>query len=208
MSSAIPAVVLAAGRGRRLGDVAKATLETRSGETFLAAIQACAHLAGVDRAVVVIGPPHDARSGAEAARLCWPTVRNPHPERGMASSVELGFAHVCATWPDAPAALLWPVDHARVTAPSVRRVIAACRPDGAVIPTYRGRGGHPAGFGRELWPALTRCQALPHGARSVLHSLRHKTPERVTRIELDDVGLIADIDTPGDARRAHPVDSR
>lgn len=192
------AVILAAGAGRRLGGAAKALLPLPDGTSFLAAIAVCARAAGVQPCVVVIGPPHDRATAAEARRLGLAVVHNPAPRRGMASSVALGFAYLAEHLATATAGLLWPVDHPRVQAGTVGAVIRACAPDSAVVPAYQGRGGHPAAFGRSLWPALRGCAAEPEGARSVLRRLAATAPERVVRLEVDDIGVVADVDTHQD----------
>lgn len=213
MTAAV-AVILAAGAGRRVGGVAKALLRRADGTTLLEAVVTCARGAGVSGCIVVVGPPHDVVTSAEAARLGVPVALNPAAHLGMASSVATGFARLLAgdpaprydAAPDAAPAvialptigLLWPVDHAAVQPDTVRAILRACTPDGAAVPTYQGRGGHPAGFGRGLWPALATCTEAPQGARSVLHELGRIAPERVIRLAVDDAGVIADIDTPGD----------
>jgi CTP:molybdopterin cytidylyltransferase MocA len=202
LSSAV-AVILAAGAGRRVGGVAKALLRRADGTTLLEAVVTCARAAGVSGCIVVVGPPHDAVTSAEAARLGVPVAHNPEAHLGMSSSVATGFAHLLADAPDAAGdapmlGLLWPVDHAAVQPGTVRTIIQACATDGAAVPTYQGRGGHPAGFGRGLWPALATCTGAPQGARSVLHELARTAPDHLVRIAVDDAGVIADIDTPED----------
>jgi molybdenum cofactor cytidylyltransferase len=198
-------VILAAGAGQRLGGVAKALLRLAGGMTVLEAVVTCARAAGVARCVAVVGPPHDGVTTAEAARLGVAVTYNPAPERGMASSVALGFEHLRACCPEAAIGLLWPVDHAAVQPETVRAVVRACATDGAVVPTYQGRGGHPAGFGRSLWPALAACMDAPEGARSVLRQLARDTPGRVLRLAVDDAGVLADIDTPSDIDKSSDI---
>ena len=205
-SPVVVAVILAAGAGRRVGGVAKALLRRADGTTLLEAVVTCARAAGVSRCIVVVGPPHDGVTAAEAARLGVAVAHNADAHLGMASSVATGFAHLLAGDPAPTPALteqptiglLWPVDHASVQPATVRTIIRACVPDGAAVPTYQGRGGHPAGFGRVLWPALATCAGAPQGARTVLHELARIAPDHVVRIEVDDAGVIADIDTPED----------
>jgi molybdenum cofactor cytidylyltransferase len=224
------AVILAAGAGQRLGGVAKAMLRLDGGPTLLEAVITCAAAAGVSRCVVVVGPPHDVVTAAEARRLGAAVVHNPAPARGMASSVATGFGYLLASGSGGTAArttggtpkdtiagtvagmvadaiagtvagavgLLWPVDHARVQPATVAAVARACAPDGAAVPTFQGRGGHPAGFGRALWPALAACTDAPQGARSVLRELAERAPGRVLRIAVDDRGVVADVDRPED----------
>jgi molybdenum cofactor cytidylyltransferase len=197
-AAAAAAVILAAGAGHRLGGMAKALLPLAGGMTLLEAVVTCARAAGVSRCMVVVGPPHDEVTTAEATRLGVPVTRNSAPHRGMASSVALGFEHLLARCPEAAVGLLWPVDHAAVRPETVRALLRACAAERAVVPTYQGLGGHPAGFGRALWPAMVACVDAPEGARSVLRLLAQDAPDRVLRIEVEDRGVVADIDTPED----------
>ncbi|ACY17681.1 nucleotidyltransferase family protein [Haliangium ochraceum] len=198
------AVILAAGAGLRLGGRAKATLRSATGDSFLAAVAACARAAGVMRAVVVVGPPHQRESADEAARLGLEVVLNPEPARGMASSLALGFARLR---PDARCGLLWPVDHAAVQVETVRAIAAACPPAGALVPTWQGRGGHPSAFAPALWPALIACASAPagQGARDVLRSLPSAGEGRLQRLAVADAGVRLDVDTPADLARIRSV---
>lgn len=181
----LAAVVLAAGAGRRLGGVAKALLPAGDG-TFLARVAATAAAAGVAEAYiyVVVGPPHGAQVAAAARALGATIVENPAPERGMASSIALGFAALPA---DVDAAFLWPVDHPWVRVETVRALAAA----GEGVPVYAGRGGHPPLVGRARFADLAAADAMPHGARDVLRG-------RLARIEVDDPGVVRDVDVPAD----------
>lgn len=189
----IAAVILAAGAGRRLGTVAKALLEHADGTSFLARIAGVCRELGVDQICVVVAEPHRARTEAEAERLGLSFAHNPHPERGMSSSVAVGFAYADARL-SATAALLWPVDHARVNRDTVARLVQRAAVDRIAIPTLHGRGGHPTLFGRQLWPELARCDEADDGARSVVRA----DPARVDRVPVTDIGVRADVDTPAD----------
>lgn len=183
------AVILAAGAGRRLGGAAKALLRDADNLSFLEVVASRARRAGVTEIAVVVGPPYGDEVAAEAERLNLDVVRNPNPERGMASSVALGFAHLIETGA-ADAALLWPVDHAAVTGDTVAAVLAA---DSVIaVPTYGGRGGHPTLFRAPVWPELVACAGAPDGARSVVRS----EAGRVIRFAVDDPGVVADVDVP------------
>lgn len=188
------AVILAAGAGRRLGGVAKALLPTPAGDTFLAAIVACARAAGAGDIAVVAGEPFCDAVAREAERAGCDVVVNPRPERGMASSVACGFAHLLRAT-SASAALLWPVDCPLVRPDTVARLAASTRP--IAVPVYRGRGGHPARFRREVWAELVACAEAEAGARSVVRA----DPGRVDRVAVDDPGVLADVDRPEDVPR-------
>lgn len=188
------ALILAAGAGRRLGTVAKAVLELDDGRTFLGAVKGCAASAGVSDGVVVVGPPHHEVTEREARRLGLEVAYNPDPGRGMASSVEIGVARAGQRFAGCEVLLLWPVDHPRVQPATVAEVVARTPLRGAAIPVAGGRGGHPSGFGRAVWPALSRCSAMEQGARGVIAALSQDG--QVVRFEVADPGVIADIDTP------------
>lgn len=199
-------VVLAAGAGRRMGGVAKALLPIRRGaatgaaaggvETYLARIVATARAAGVSRGVAVVGPPYGDTVAASARALGLDVVENLEPARGMASSLELGFAWAAES-SELETALLWPCDHPAVAPDTVRALFAAfaaAEPaPAAVIPTVEGRGGHPALIARSLFAALASCAGLPEGARSVLRAAQP------LRLPLLDRGCVADVDVPADA---------
>ena len=190
----VVSVIVAAGAGRRLGGVAKALLPSaEAGVTFLARIAATAAAAGASRAVVVVGPPHDERVAAEARRLDLEVAENPDPDRGMSSSVAIGFAHAAERFAGAMAGLLWPVDHARVALATVTGLVGDATADAILVPTWRGRGGHPTAFGRDHWAALAGCDRLSRGARSVLDGATH-----VRRIEVADPGVVVNVDHPAD----------
>ena len=184
------AVILAAGRGERLGVVAKALL-LHGGRSFLDLILDLAAQSGAsDRRVVVAAPFATEVSAAARVRNAV-VVENPDPSRGMASSIACGFsallADSVATW-----ALLWPVDHPRVHAATVVARLIEDDDCDAVIPTVHERGGHPIVVKRRLWAALAGCGDAPMGARSVL------SVARVRRIACNDMGVIADVDVPAD----------
>ena len=193
-AGAAVAVILAAGAGRRLGGVAKALLRRPDGVSYLESLANTASAAGVSGCVVVIGEPFAEVTRGEARRLGLEVVVNPAPERGMSSSVEVGFGQAGRGFPGAATGLLWPVDHARVRPDTVRRIIARARPGNIVVPMCAGRGGHPGGFGRDLWPELRRCGSAEQGARTVVHD----HPARVVRIDVDDPGVVDDVDRPTD----------
>jgi CTP:molybdopterin cytidylyltransferase MocA len=182
------AVILAAGAGTRLGGVAKAMLKTRRGLTFLDQIVLSAREVGLDRCVVVVGPPFGAEVAAHAGTLGLSIVENPEPERGMASSIALGFGALLEL-EDVTEAWLWPVDHPDVRTSTLEALIAARGSHVAARPTVDGRGGHPPLIARALFEELARCESEPEGARSVL--ARADT----IHVAVADVGAVRDVDT-------------
>lgn len=187
------AVILAAGAGMRLGGVAKALLAAGNGRTFLAQILTTARAAGLDRAIVVVGPPFAEEVAAHAVDLNADVVLNPHPERGMATSVALGFEAIASTACDA--AWLWPVDHPDVRQSTLHELERALDQHEAARPTFGNRGGHPPLISRHLWPQLAACGDAPQGARSVL------LEADVVDVEVNDEGCVRDVDTAIDLEK-------
>jgi molybdenum cofactor cytidylyltransferase len=193
-------VILAAGAGTRLGGVAKALLAGRDGRTFLASIVAIAREAGAGDAVVVVGPPFGDAVAAEAHEVGARVVVNPAPQRGMASSVALGFGALAgmparagaANREELDAAWLWPVDHPHVQVATLRRLSAALMHHDAARPVHAGRRGHPPLVARSLFARLAAGTDAPGGARSVLASAD------VIDVVVDDPGCVRDVDTPAD----------
>ena len=96
------------------------------------------------------------------------------------------------------------VDLPGVQADTIRRlcsVAAACdRATLVVRPGVRGRHGHPVLWHRDAWPQL-RAAPVESGARSVVHALVDEG--RVVDVEVDDEGIVRDIDTAADYAAAN-----
>jgi molybdenum cofactor cytidylyltransferase len=197
------AVILAAGAGVRLGGVAKALL-AKDGRTFLQSIVETCREVGIEHPIVIVGPPFAAAVGSAAERLGAAVVVNPEPERGMASSVALGFraigelaadatgSEVAASFAGVQAAWLWPVDHPFVAPATLRTLMSALMNHDAARPVYGGRGGHPPLIARSLFAPLARSEDVDGGARRVLAAAD------TLDVVVDDPGCVRDIDTPVD----------
>lgn len=183
------AVILAAGAGSRLGGLAKALLKIER-DTYLQRIARVARVAGVSDVVVVVGRPYGHEVGDHARELGLNVVVNPLPERGMASSVALGFAALAEY--EAESAWLWPVDHPGVQVETLHRLIAGLGTHEVAQPRLGDRGGHPPLVARRLWSKLATCGSLEGGARAVF------AKADVVRIDVDDHGVIRDVDTAAD----------
>jgi molybdenum cofactor cytidylyltransferase len=79
--------------------------------------------------------------------------------------------------------------------PETVRIIARALSEGAAIaaPAYRGERGHPVGFARRFRDELSALRG-DAGAREILTA----HPDWVTLYEVDDPGVLRDIDEPSD----------
>ena len=191
----IAAVLLAAGGSTRMG-CPKPLLPFGRGTLLDAALRPLVDAPGIDRVHVVLG----CRAGEVAARLAAPAkvtlVRNPRWELGMASSIRCGVRSLPA---GVTAVLLALGDQPRVPGAAIARVITAwraARPEPLiVIPTFRGRRGHPVLFDGRLRARLERLGGQD-GARGLVRRLAARVLEVPTR----QAGILLDVDTPAEYR--------
>jgi molybdenum cofactor cytidylyltransferase len=208
-------VLLAAGRGRRMGGGKMLRpLPAPDGRPLVVA--AFAVLARVcDRVVVIRGADGEAvaealaaaagaAAAADAATASIDFIEGD-PAAPMLGSIRRGLR--AARELDASAAvLLHPGDVPAPAPATVDAVIAAGRaaeagedPGRAVMPEVDGRGGHPA------WlppAAIDRVLALDDEHPGGLRAYWRGHPAFRIRLPLDDAGCRADVDTPADLRRA------
>ena len=189
----IAALILAAGESSRMG-TPKATLAYR-GRTFLELIVTTLREAGLDRIVVVLG--HQSEEIQRQVKIEHAlVVVNPGYRSGQTSSLQAGLRALAADDPDA--VLLCLVDHPAVSAATVKRVVGSFGQQQApvVIPTYHGRRGHPVLIGRQLFDELLGL-TRDAGADSVVRKYRPVAKF----VEVDDEGVILDVDDPESYRR-------
>jgi molybdenum cofactor cytidylyltransferase len=128
-----------------------------------------------------------------ASGLRWHLEAGAHA--GMGDSIA---AAVRATQ-DAPGWLVLPGDLPLVRPQSLRAVATALADHVVVVPWYRGRRGHPVGFAAACRDALL----LLEGAEGAAPVVREQAQRHsVTRLDLDDPGIVTDIDTVQDLAEA------
>lgn len=178
----VGALVLAAGSGRRMGAAGKLTADFR-GKPLVAHAVDAALAAGLP-VLVVLGDRADAVRAALAGREIAFTHALDHAE-GMAASLRAGIAAVPLEWD----ALLVVLGDMPLIRPATLAALASTQ--GIVIPLYDGRRGNPVRWPRAHFPALAALTG-DTGARALLD--RHS----VNLVNVDDPGILADIDTPAD----------
>lgn len=189
----VEAILLAAGESRRMG-YPKPLLRLGS-RTFLE-ILAAAMLQSAARLIVVVGAHAGAVRDAVPDDPRIVVVENPGYLRGQLSSIKAALPHVS---PDAGGALVHLADHPMVRAETFAAVIDGFRrlQKPIAIARYRGRRGHPVLFARELFAELAAAPE-DQGARVVVAA----DAARVAYIDVDDPGVLTDLDTPEDLERA------
>lgn len=196
-------VILAAGESSRMGSdkalllwpppSSDSTAAVSSRQTFLSAtIQALN--AYNDMVIVVVG-----KNEANLAPVVYSTgaslVRNPAPELGQFSSLQVGLREVLNRGRDA--AMVTLVDRPPVNAATLESLRstfeAAADAVWAVVPEYRGKHGHPIIVGREMIEVFLRAPATA-SARDI----QHQYQQRIEYAEVDDPFVAWNVDTPQD----------
>jgi len=189
----ICAIILAAGRSRRMG--AQKLLLPLGGKPMIAHV-ADAVLAGpVDRVLVVVGADGAAIAEALEGRDVH-FVTNPEAEGEMLGSVRCGLK---AMPQDAAAALVVLGDQPGITPEIVAAVVEAFQSSGRgiVVPTHGGRRGHPL-----LVAMRYRDEILSRYDGTGLRGLLQAHPTDTLEVEVPVLGVREDVDTPEDYARA------
>lgn len=180
-------LILAAGESRRMGSP-KALLHYGN-ETFLDTLTSL-FSSRCSTVIVVLGA--HAEPIRAAAKRPATFVFNPDFAQGMTTSLQCGLR---AVPPDADGVLFTLVDHPASSPATLDALLAPAGAPLVRVPRYRAKRGHPIWFSREL---LAEFLALPSDgpARDVV--ARHV--DRTEYLDLDDPGIVADIDSPEDYR--------
>ena len=181
------AIVPAAGRSERFGSP-KLTVSLR-GEPLLELTLRSLLDGHVSRVILV-----SARTGAfdhvplsRDPRVT--VVVNPDPDRGMFSSVQTGLAAA-----EGDPILMLPGDMPFVQPATVKAVLEAYRrAPGLITPQRHARHGHPIAV-----PGSARAAILAASATSSLSDVIKALGLPHTEVEVDDKGILNDVDTPAD----------
>ena len=183
-------VVLAAGRGSRFAGQSHKLVQNLGSASVLG--QTIGHAIQSRLPVVVVTTQPLA---AEATR--WVARRDVVvlPEVGSPGSGPLGMgfsiAAGVAARSDGGGWLVLPGDMPLVRPASLVRVAQGLAQHAVVFAQYRGRRGHPVGFAAELFSELVQLTG-DEGARRLMA----RYPSQ--GIELDDPGVLVDVDTQDD----------
>lgn len=202
-------IVLAAGASSRMGSP-KALLDFDGATAIERLLDACRR-AGCVEAIVVLGADADRiverlsyRQGerndghtADGVRI----VMNPVWRSGRTSSLKAGLR---ALDDGTEAFLIAPVDCPLVDPGTIERMLDVARraggataaPGWIVIPSHGGRRGHPV-----LCAAALAREFLALGDDEPLKIVTHADPDRVRTVEVDDLAVLDNLDTPEEHER-------
>jgi molybdenum cofactor cytidylyltransferase len=187
------AIVLAAGRSRRMG-VQKLLLPV-GGKPMVAHVVDAVLAGPVDGAIVVVGQEGQTVADAVAGRRVR-FVTNPDADGEMLGSVRCGLR---ALPQEIEAALIATGDQPGITSDLVIALVRAFRASGRgiVVPVHGGRRGHPL-----LVAARYRAEILTRYDGTGLRGLLRAHPEDVLEVEVSARSVLEDVDCPADYERA------
>ena len=186
-------IVLAAGRGSRFLAEHHKLDQPLGGTTVLGATVRHAVQTQLPVVVVTVAARAEALSRQLATRDIV-VVSDEDAARGMGASIATGVAERSG----APGWLVLPGDMPLVRPDSILAVATALEQHAVACAQYRGRRGHPVGFAAELYTELVLLNGDDGARRVVARYPAHAQ-------EVDDPGVLMDIDTLDDLQRARAL---
>ena len=183
-------IVLAAGKGSRFLGAEHKLTQSLGGLTVLGSTLQHAIASHLQVVVVTTEALADVASRSVAARdvIVLPEVGAPgQTALGMGYSISVGVG----ARPDADGWLILPGDMPRVQPLTLQAVARQLEHHAVAYAQYKGRRGHPVGFSPELYSELIALTG-DEGARRLV--ARYPA----FGVEVDDAGVLIDVDTEAD----------
>jgi CTP:molybdopterin cytidylyltransferase MocA len=191
ITSAVTAVLLAAGSGSRFSGSAHKLLTVINGQTvFLWALQNC--LAAQFQKVIVVTGAVDLSVQIAEAKFAAENLIEVHNENwqtGMASSLQCAISE--AQRHGASSVVVGLADQPAIKPSSWQRIATATAP--LAVATYNGVRGNPVRIHAELWPLLPTSG--DEGARSLFKSHKDLLEEVACDGSAQDLDTSSDIET-------------
>jgi molybdenum cofactor cytidylyltransferase len=185
----IAAVVMAAGRSRRMAPHNKLLVTDPSGKTMIARVVDNVLSSNARPILVVTGHMAEQVETALSGR----PVRYVHADdyaQGLAESLKAGIA---AVPPECAGAIVCLGDMPLVTGRMIDRLLAVYDPDegrSIVLPTFRGKQGNPM-----IWDRRFFAEILGISGDSGARFLVGKHADQVAEVEMADDAVLRDFDT-------------
>ena len=132
-------------------------------------------------------------AAVKASGLAFHVVTSDPSRPGMGDSIAAGVRATshASCW------LILPADLPLIRSDTLR-AIAFAAPSAVTVPCYQGRRGHPVRFGSECAKELLDFKGN-QGAAQLIRA--QAATDSVATIEVDDAGVVSDIDTLADLQR-------
>lgn len=190
----LAAAILAAGESRRMGE-AKA-LASFQGQTFIEHLLEATRHPRIGLTRIVLGANAEeirSKLAVDPATI----VVNPDWPKGQLSSLQAAIRSLPPKITEG--LVLCPVDHPLVSADLIAKLIEAFDVSGKaiIIPTFRGRRGHPVIFRSTLYDELLRAP-MEVGARQVVWA----HAEEIKEVATEEEGVILNLNDPETLKKA------
>ncbi len=190
-------ILLAAGRSRRMGDN-KLLLPWPVQGKHIPIIAATYDVVQsiCDEMIIVLGHEADAVEDALSSRQI--AIVSSDPEAPMFESIRAGLQQLWSSDQHA-AALIQLGDHPAVTQTTMEALWEKFHNEQtkAVMPEYRGQGGHPV-----LIPAAIISELIKYSGEGGLRRFWKDHPQQCCRLPVDDAGVVMNLNTPEAYHRA------
>jgi CTP:molybdopterin cytidylyltransferase MocA len=188
------AVVLAAGSSERLGRD-KLLIDLGGTPLLQRTVDSYSKAAKVGDVLVVLRPGQKS-SWSWLASVKVHLVENPDPSGGMITSIRTALG---SAWTKGKDFLLAPADVPFVKPEMVDRIVVDFRTRGpdALIPVYRGLGGHPG-----MYSASLQRDFFLHGDKQGTREVLQRHREKTIRLAVPEPDVCFDVDTEEDVRIA------
>jgi CTP:molybdopterin cytidylyltransferase MocA len=181
-------IILAAGESQRIGSP-KALLKI-GGETFANRIAGIMRDVGIHNILLVAGLHRDEIANDSKE---YHVLFNPDYSLGQFSSLQRGVRNLPT---GTRQVLVWPVDMPLVRKDTVEKLIAGSLQQPLILPTFSGKKGHPVIYNSQALLRILTMKPSQTGKELVAHF-----EGRLAQIEVDDPGILIDIDTPEDYQK-------
>jgi CTP:molybdopterin cytidylyltransferase MocA len=189
----VSAILLAAGQGSRMGGgklllpIGDATVVERAAKSLIEV--------PVADLIIVVGT-YGLAIKRQLSNFPARFVFNPDPSSEMAESIRCGLKVIDPA--SVEAFLILPADMPLVLPETIRTLVDSLLASDKLIavPVFQGRRGHPVIFRSDLYEIVLNFRS-PQGIRPLVHG----DPSKVLLVEVDDEGVIADLDNWDDYRR-------
>jgi molybdenum cofactor cytidylyltransferase len=187
----VTAIVLAAGKSTRMG--APKQMLPLGDTTILGQTLAHLHQAGLEEVLLVLGAQAETIQQSLPSIPNLRTIHNPNYQQGMATSLQAGLA---ALRPETDSALIVLADQPFLQPQTIRQLAHHSTAAQILIPTYRGKRGNPVRLHRFLFPEAMALQG-DVGCRALFAT----HPDQIEMLEVEDEGILVDLDTPEQYQR-------
>ena len=186
-------VIVAAGQGSRYGGSVHKLAQALGASTVLG--NTLGHAVASGLPMVLVTTAALAPLAADLLQVAdLVVISDAEAQQGMGRTIATGIA----ARPHAAGWLILPADMPLARPASMRAVAAALEQHPVAYAQHKGRRGHPVGFAAELYSELVVLSG-DEGARRI--SARYPA----FGVEVDDPGVLLDIDTPADLAAARAL---